>query len=1027
MKLIDNKNKKEIIKLLDDHPDEEIINKFSDLNIDLREDIRLFEEETLLQTLLKRGRPNLVMCLIDSNCFISYQHELLNTVLGSWGNWVENNELKLKDLLEKLFESGLLEQLQLPENAESFIFGGFSKLVESSQFDTVQWLQELGLNFDELSAISGHDIAKQLVECAHQEDDEAVASLFKKGLISLEKWKNRGLATDSILVSAMSSGLFKTLQFLLTEIPLIINSHYIACLSVRYDIPDDLLPTFLPKEILKNNKYKSLSLLYSIEEGDGNEKLLTYLVENDPSLIKNNDDLPLPRALHRNYALFKKIIELGADINYVNKFGYSLLDYIQLNDDFDDEHIEKARFHGAKTAFELSIDAPLCPKMYDILKLIDGGESWSDGFIAKLSILNDRETSRWHALIAHCVKNKSATPSKLWLKQAKEMIDDIGADEFSSMISSLLPLIEKPRNNNLALAVNSKFAEYMGFDSVMTSRSDELIYAFSQSNVLALKGLLWSSIFSSDISISSQLRKVAQSMYKKVHDVGMRNAKLANAAMTALTLLPNEQGISDILIIYSTTKYNPALKNVQRIVNNIAQNKGTTAEALAQSYISDFGLYDIGKYQKQLGDSIAAISCTHVGKCELTWQTSEKTQKSVPTNLKTKFKEEIKALKGLVKEIQNATTAHTQRIESFYISSQSISFSDWQARYIDDKLIGFIARRLIWRLTGSDGQSCDVLFVDSQYIDCYGKKVELDSQSVIRLWHPSEANKDEIIAWQTLLAHHKITQPFKQAHREIYILTEAEKRSRTHSARFENHVLNQQKFHAVATQRRWHQTRGGGWDGGSETEATKYIDRLHLTVIFDTQGLRQYGDTDTGIHSCVGTGKVFFRHQDSDELIALEDVDKTIFSEVMRDIDLFVSVANISNDPERENGEASYWFQQGFGELSQIAKTRKQVLANIIATLPNNKVFTLEGNFLYVQGKLAKYKVHLGSSNILIQPHNQYLCILPKITKTKAHLPFEEDKKLLVILSKALLLASDNKIKDEAILSQINGSSLVRN
>ena len=36
-------------------------------------------------------------------------------------------------------------------------------------------------------------------------------------------------------------------------------------------------------------------------------------------------------------------------------------------------------------------------------------------------------------------------------------------------------------------------------------------------------------------------------------------------------------------------------------------------------------------------------------------------------------------------------------------------------------------------------------------------------------------------------------------------------------------------------------------------------------------------------------------------------------------------------------------------------------------------------------------------------------------------LPFEGDKTLAVILSKAFLLAADTKITDETILSQING------
>ena len=75
-----------------------------------------------------------------------------------------------------------------------------------------------------------------------------------------------------------------------------------------------------------------------------------------------------------------------------------------------------------------------------------------------------------------------------------------------------------------------------------------------------------------------------------------------------------------------------------------------------------------------------------------------------------------------------------------------------------------------------------------------------------------------------------------------------------------------------------------------------------------------------------------------------------------------------------------------------------------------------------MQGSLRTYKIHLGSGNILMKPNDQYLCIVPKQTQSdhgKVFLPFEGDRTLSVIISKALLLADDAKIKDASIVSQI--------
>ena len=57
-----------------------------------------------------------------------------------------------------------------------------------------------------------------------------------------------------------------------------------------------------------------------------------------------------------------------------------------------------------------------------------------------------------------------------------------------------------------------------------------------------------------------------------------------------------------------------------------------------------------------------------------------------------------------------------------------------------------------------------------------------------------------------------------------------------------------------------------------------------------------------------------------------------------------------------------------------------------------------------------------------MEPNDQYLCIVPnrKIDKTnQLFLPFEGDQLLSIIVSKALLLASDDQIKDPVILEQL--------
>src|SRR5262249_43243533 len=152
-----------------------------------------------------------------------------------------------------------------------------------------------------------------------------------------------------------------------------------------------------------------------------------------------------------------------------------------------------------------------------------------------------------------------------------------------------------------------------------------------------------------------------------------------------------------------------------------------------------------------------------------------------------------------------------------------------------------------------------------------------------------------------------------------------------------------------------------------------------------------------------------------------------VFSEIMRDVDLFVGVASVGNDPNWSDGGPEgryvrYWQEYSFGELGATAQTRKALLERLIPRLTIADRCTLSERFLIVRGELRTYKIHLGSGNIQMSPNDQYLCIVPRQVSTdheRIFLPFEGDTVLSVILSKAFLLADDRKITDPTITSQL--------
>jgi len=178
-----------------------------------------------------------------------------------------------------------------------------------------------------------------------------------------------------------------------------------------------------------------------------------------------------------------------------------------------------------------------------------------------------------------------------------------------------------------------------------------------------------------------------------------------------------------------------------------------------------------------------------------------------------------------------------------------------------------------------------------------------------------------------------------------------------------------------------------------------------------------------------GGGYHTWSEEATDNPLPLADIPSPVVSEIMRDVDLFVGVASVGNDPNWADGGpegryVDYWHNYSFGDLSATAQTRKAVLERLIPRLKIADRCSFSDKFLIVQGELRTYKIHLGSSNILMEPNDEYLCIVPTRGAEKhdtdgVFLPFEGDERLSIILSKAFLLADDTQIKDPTIVSQI--------
>jgi len=277
--------------------------------------------------------------------------------------------------------------------------------------------------------------------------------------------------------------------------------------------------------------------------------------------------------------------------------------------------------------------------------------------------------------------------------------------------------------------------------------------------------------------------------------------------------------------------------------------------------------------------------------------------------------------------------------------------------------------------------------------DQNGKVEPIKHDEKLRIAHPHDLlTAGDWPQWQHNCFQTERVQPFKQMFRELYVVTAQEKKDRLQSHRYTGHQVNPRQAMALFGSR--------GWTTQDAVTRTFYDLGLTVEVHFKSGFLTPAEVEGLTLDS------VEFRRKDTWERVPLEEVPPRIFSEVMRDLDLVVSVAHVGGvDPEAS---------------ASTVEMRAALLRETCQLLKIDN-YRIVGAHVIISGQLGQYSVHLGSAIVHRQPGGQ-LCIVPVHAQQRGRifLPFaDDDPRTAEVLSKVLLLARDNEIQDPGILEQL--------
>ncbi|MBE6638079.1 MAG: DUF4132 domain-containing protein [Ruminococcaceae bacterium] len=374
------------------------------------------------------------------------------------------------------------------------------------------------------------------------------------------------------------------------------------------------------------------------------------------------------------------------------------------------------------------------------------------------------------------------------------------------------------------------------------------------------------------------------------------------------------------------------------------------------------------------------------GKATLICTKDGKQLKSVPAKLKKN--ETVVALTDMVKTLTEQYRRTRVMLERAMEDSTTFTFGELSAL-----LAHPVVYPMLKNLVLSSGNAVGFL-AEKGLVNDAGAIQNLDDAAEIKIAHPFDLYRNGCWRnYQKYLFENKIAQPFRQVFRELYVKT-AEEMDMLRSLRYAGNQIQPAKTVSVLKSRRWVADIEDG------LQKVYYKENI-VAQIYALADWFSPADIEAPTLEWV-----CFTNRKTGQEIKIADIPDIVFSEVMRDVDLAVSVAHAGGvDPETSHSTM---------------EMRGAILSFVLPMFRIENV-KIENRHAIVNGKMAEYSIHLGSG-VVHQLGGAMIPVLPVHSqhRGKIFLPFvDDDPKTAEIISKVLLFAEDTKIMDPMILSAI--------
>ncbi|MBV9339364.1 MAG: DUF4132 domain-containing protein, partial [Acidobacteria bacterium] len=579
-----------------------------------------------------------------------------------------------------------------------------------------------------------------------------------------------------------------------------------------------------------------------------------------------------------------------------------------------------------------------------------GRGPWTQVVFDEIAAMEEITRSGWLGLLEHCRALEQAVPSAKYKKRLEELTSALGEAEVYTKLQCWLGLGPTP-----------------GQPPQATLPIEDSAYQ---------KGAVWCLALSHRPEMAATLGDFAIACLRKIPLLGAVSQKVGFACVQALGVMECNEAVGQLTRLRAKIKYSVALRLIEKSLEQAAERSGLTADELEDFAVPAYALDSHGRAEITVGDAKAILQLSDSGEVLVIWQNADgKLAKSVPSHIKKTFAKEVKAVSVLARELEQAYLAQRYRLESSFVRPRTVSLAHWRQYFIAHPLMGVLARGLIWIFSDDGGGEHSGIYSGGEVRDSCGDIVDIVRAAKIRLWHPLSSEASEIQHWRDRVFAAGIRQPFRQAFREVYGVTDQERQSKTYSNRFAGILMRQHQFSNLCRARGWsYRLMGAGFDGFNVPTKILAAWNMHAEFYVDLPSDRKPSLRESALGEQSGFGINLFLASDQVRFyrdgreIAVDEVPGIVYSEVMRDVDLFTSVSGI--------GEDESWADQGdrgtglltssnTNEFSAMITLRSEILARVLPLTPVADRCQVERAWVEIRGQLGTYRVLIAWGGVL--------------------------------------------------------------